>query len=213
MFFSEAVGDILQQGLIITGIASIIKIGKQAWLRQIDNMILTKKEAELTRRLIKSRVMPEFLFNSLGILHKDLVHSQNAAPEMILQLAEIFSYSLYECNGGTVSLEKELNALEHLIDLALLSAVDNRQIELTVKGDTGNKFVQPLSLVSLFQQNIPETLRCKTDMIIIEILIANNEPLIYCRLLSGETSDFPYQELYKENIPTTTSMIEQFENA
>jgi len=78
--------------------AAAIKLLKRWWLKQKEKERLEKEKLMTDLQLLKSQVHPEFLFSSLdticGMTRKKNI--DNAAM-LLLKLADILSYILYEC--------------------------------------------------------------------------------------------------------------------
>jgi two-component system LytT family sensor kinase len=60
-------------------------------------------------------------------------------------------YMLYETDNKTVALEKEINYIQNYIELQKLRLNNIEDIVINVHGDTRNKFIEPLLLISFVE--------------------------------------------------------------
>ncbi len=146
----------IQRGFLIAGAATALKLTKGWYIQQIENTKLAKQEADYRTWLFKSQMQPEFLFHSLKSLHGKIVNAEEDAPGMILNLSDIFSYILYECNGHLIELEKELTAVGYLLKAEKMNDSGRSDFSIHVTGSQDNKYIIPLSLFS-FVRNLLET--------------------------------------------------------
>lgn len=99
----------------------ILSIGLRAgwkWYQEsymAKQLIAEQQAAELS--YLKAQVNPHFLFNTLNNLYGLSLESSNKVPSMILKLSDLLSYSLYESQVESVSIEKELALIRDFIAL------------------------------------------------------------------------------------------------
>lgn len=80
-------------------------------------MALEIQNIQIEKDFLKAQLNPHFLFNTLNNLYGLTVRKDNLAPELILNLSDIMSYTLYESNTEIVRLEKELDFIKNYIAL------------------------------------------------------------------------------------------------
>lgn len=72
-------------------------------------------------------------------------------PDAIVTLSELMRYMLYETDNKTVALEKEINYIHNYIELQKLRLNNIEDIFINVHGNTKNKFIEPLLLISFVE--------------------------------------------------------------
>lgn len=87
-----------------------IKIQNQKNLLEIQNINIEKD-------FLKSQLNPHFLFNTLNNLYSLSLKKDNAVPEVILNLSDTMSYTLYESNSEKVELWKEIEFVKNYFEL------------------------------------------------------------------------------------------------
>jgi hypothetical protein len=145
-------------GMVIATVALGIKLSKNFYLQQKENLELLKRKTQSEMQLEKARIHPEMLLRSLNSIYTG---EATKAPSMILGLSELLSYSLYEIESQWVPLKKELLELKHL--LSLEDSNDDSVINYTfqVKGMVSEQLIVPMTIVKLVEQAL--TLLYKWD--------------------------------------------------
>ena len=110
-----------------------------------------KANAELS--FLKSQVNPHFLFNTLNNIYSlAITKNENTAPS-IMKLSNIMRYLTDEAGENYVSLENEIECIRDYIDLQKMRLGKNTQVGFSVGGDTSNKKIPPLILMT-FVENV-----------------------------------------------------------
>ncbi|MBE0676824.1 MAG: sensor histidine kinase [Bacteroidales bacterium] len=104
---------------------------------------LKLREAEL--KLLKSQIQPHFLFNTLNNLYALSLEKSDKTPDLIIKLADMLSYIIYDCNAEKVPLSKELEFLSSFIELQRVR-YDNCRISFKSEGDTSGSQIAPMIL-------------------------------------------------------------------
>jgi len=134
--------------------AAAAKLLKRWWLKQKEKERLEKEKLITDLQLLKAQIHPEFLFSSLDNISlfaqkKDI----DRASMLLLKLADILSYMLYESEHKQVLLEKELSVIKDYLVLQKTRMGDRLEIDIAVKGEPGTKTIAPLLLFSLIENS------------------------------------------------------------
>jgi two-component system, LytTR family, sensor kinase len=122
------------------------------WYEQkklLQEIQVEKLQAEVN--YLRSQVNPHFLFNALNNLYALTLKKSDEAPEVVLKLAELMEYMLYESEDASVPLEKEINYLNNYLELEKIRQGNNADIRLTVKGNTGKCWIPPFLILPLVE--------------------------------------------------------------
>jgi two-component system LytT family sensor kinase len=152
------------------GVVLGIKLAKNWYQQQNENLLLAKQKANTELKLLKARIHPDFLFKTLDGIYKKINSGSSKSPLMILKLSEMLSYLLYESDQELIALQNELTAVNDFISISKLIMTDN-PVGIKIIGNTDNKFIVPLLLVTLVQNTfsvifIDEKERLKTAVAI-----------------------------------------------
>ena len=74
-----------------------------------------KTDAEL--KLLKTQINPHFLFNTLNNIYGLSLKKSDQTPEIILKLAKIMRYNIFDSAKDKVSVQKEIENIQDFIDI------------------------------------------------------------------------------------------------
>jgi LytS/YehU family sensor histidine kinase len=100
---------------------------------------------------LRKQTNPHFLFNTLNSIYSLAYKKSDKVPEAIVSLSELMRYMLYETDNKTVLLEKELNYINNYIELQKLRLNNIENIFVNIHGNTKNKYIEPLLLISFIE--------------------------------------------------------------
>ena len=123
-----------------------MKISKQNSQLQIQNI-------NIERDFLKSQLNPHFLFNTLNNLYSLSLKKDNKIPDVILNLSDTMSYTLYESNAERVPLTKEIDFIKNYIELEKMRHGTQKNISVTfpTEEDCLGKMIAPLLTFSLIE--------------------------------------------------------------
>src|SRR6185436_2346140 len=81
---------------------------------------------------LKAQMNPHFLFNSINTIFFQINKENTEARETLGKFSDMLRYQLYECNGPSIAVEKELAYLKNYVDLQKLRRDRKDVIEFTV---------------------------------------------------------------------------------
>lgn len=156
--FLEAVSlkRMLSQTIIIISLLSpfcfakilveITKLYLKKFQVEREKTALEIQNIQIEKDFLKAQLNPHFLFNTLNNLYGLTVRKDNLAPEVILNLSDIMSYTLYESNTEIVRLEKELDFIKNYVALEKMRYADEADIQVNIEGEnqTAGLFLAPL---------------------------------------------------------------------
>jgi two-component system, LytTR family, sensor kinase len=115
--------------------------------QKLDNdrlkALLKLKETEL--KLLKSQIHPHFLFNTLNNLYSLALEKSDKTPDLIIRLADMLSYIIYDGNSEKVPLSKEIDFLKSFIELQRVR-FESCDIDFTIQGEINNQKIAPMLL-------------------------------------------------------------------
>ncbi|MDP5201502.1 sensor histidine kinase [Flavobacterium sp. DG2-3] len=136
--------------LVIT-ISAIIRTLTEFYNNQQNKLIAETHRTNTELIYLRKQTNPHFLFNSLNSIYSLAHKKSDLVPDAIVTLSELMRYMLYETDNKTVALEKEVNYIQNYIELQKLRLNNIEDIVINVHGDTRNKFIEPLLLISFVE--------------------------------------------------------------
>jgi len=126
-------------------------------------LLLQEEKAKLNNQLFQSetnflraQINPHFLQNCLNFLYSDTRKTNPDAAEAILLLSDLMRYSVADNSntGGMAMLEDELNQVGSIIKIHQLRFKESLNIVFIKEGDTAQKRVVPMILLTLVENLI-----------------------------------------------------------
>ncbi|HEY0677712.1 MAG TPA: histidine kinase [Chitinophagaceae bacterium] len=141
-------------GMIIATVALGMKLSKDWYLQQKENLEIVKFKNKSEMLLQKSRFHPQLLARYLNSIYDNIQSGSGKAPTLILNLSDLLSYSLYESDSKLVPLERELRELQNFISLEKQNKGSSIGIQEKISGDARGKLVLPMVIVKIFEESI-----------------------------------------------------------
>lgn len=171
--------DFLLVGFCAVG----IKLFNARMKKQADNEQLEQETLQAELKLIKTQINAEFLFNTLSDLYQLTSQKSPEAPGMVLRLANLMSYLLYESQADEVPLEREVEMIQDYVFLAKTYYKNAVDIALTVSGDVTDKLIAPLLLLPLLENAFTDTREIDQSWVTIQLSVTGK--LLKVNILKG----------------------------
>jgi len=137
--------------LFIVSISTLIKTLSEFYTNQQNKLISETNKTSTELNYLRKQTNPHFLFNALNSIYSLAYKKSDLVPDAIVTLSEMMRYMLYETDNKAVSLEKEINYIKNYIDLQKLRLNNIENIYLNIHGETRNKLIEPLLLISFIE--------------------------------------------------------------
>jgi sensor histidine kinase YesM len=150
---------------------------------------LKLKEAEL--KLLKSQIHPHFLFNTLNNLYSLSLEKSDKVPDLIIRLADMLSYIIYDCNSDRVQLAKEIDFLNSFIELQKVR-YDSCDIHFNISGDMNNKQIAPMILHTFIDNSFKHGPDKDSGSPWIRVSLTMNDGLLFFTVINSTINDEIY---------------------
>jgi hypothetical protein len=137
----------------LTATSTVFKVVKFWLLQQRVQIRLENEHLQSELNFLKAQINPHFLFNTLNNIYALSLKKSESAPALVLQLAEMMRYMLYECNEKWVSLEKEIEYVRHYLGLEQARYGDKALIEFDYVSDRSDYKIAPLLFVTFLENS------------------------------------------------------------
>ena len=129
----------------------LIKMTKERFMNAQRLTVLRKEKQTAELNFLKAQMNPHFLFNTLNNIYALAKNKSEQTPEMIMKLAEILDYTIYECNGDKVDINQEWGLIENYVDLEALRYNKELDLSLEKEIDDENTQIAPLILITIVE--------------------------------------------------------------
>jgi hypothetical protein len=143
----------LRGGSTVAGFAGFIKLGKYWYQKNQRTQELEREKLKAELQLLKAQIHPHFLFNTLNNLYSLTLTQSGQAPEVVLKLAGLLRYMLYECNVAKVPLVKEIKLIQDYIQLEELRYGPRLDLSVNITGSLEGKVIAPLMLLPFLENS------------------------------------------------------------
>lgn len=141
--------------------------------REVDQLRVAVRDSEL--QFLQSQINPHFLFNNLNNLYAYAVERSPRVPDIILELAGILRYMLYECRERYVPLAREVEHLEQFIRIHEMQIEDRGEVSFKTEGLQPGYSIAPLILSVFVENAFKHSTASMTEEILIDIALRLDE--------------------------------------
>jgi two-component system, LytTR family, sensor kinase len=142
-------------------------------IEQNEELRAVKKESSFFQlRYLRAQLNPHFLFNTLNSIYSLSLQKSDRAPEVVVRLADIMRYLIYECDEETIPLDKEIDFIRSYIEIEKIR--HQADIRLTVEGATSGVRIEPFLFISFIENSFKHAMDNSF-----------NEPFIYITIKVG----------------------------
>lgn len=153
------------------------------------------EKLNLEKDFLTAQLNPHFLFNTLNNLYGFALRADDQTPEMILNLAGMMRYTLYESSLDKVPLKKELKYLTNYIMLEKSRYKPNGHIIFNVDDSQINDWlIAPLLTFTFVENAFKYGLKSKKDDRFLKIDVSVNGSIFYFSIMNDKLNDNQYNE-------------------
>ncbi len=113
---------------------------------------LEKRNLKYQLQYLKYQVNPHFFMNTLNNIHALVDIDPEQAKRTIVELSKLMRYVLYEADKKFISLQREIDFINHYIALMRIRYTDKVKITTDISQGVGNYEIPPLLFI-LFVEN------------------------------------------------------------
>ena len=130
--------------LLISGGVRIV----QEWMKvEKRSKLIESERMAMELSLLRSQINPHFLFNTLNSIYSLALMKSDMTAHAVMQLSDIMRYMTEDSSSEKVILSKEVDYIQHYVELQRIRLGINTPVILTVEGEFGGYFIPPLILM------------------------------------------------------------------
>ena len=150
--FWQFIIAILPFNIISIAVSVTFHVLSRGWMKAVQEKADLKNE-KLTSELnlLKAQINPHFLFNTLNNIYYYASIQHRDTPDMIEKLSNILRYIVYDCKAERISLNREIQSMEHLFSLYQMKNDEQKAIIFEKTNVTSNLQIAPLILLNLLE--------------------------------------------------------------
>jgi sensor histidine kinase YesM len=157
-----------------------IKLTEYLFYEQNRKQAALKEKIETELKLLKSQIHPHFLFNTLNNIYALTLQKSDQAPDAIIKLSELLDYLIYHGENEQVSLVKEIELIEHYMELEKLRYGNRLQASFEKTGDPLDVMIAPVLLLPFVENAFKHGISQSRDKVWLKIhLEISNRSIIF----------------------------------
>jgi len=183
-----------------------------AFERQKQDKVLAEiaqRQSQTELQLLQQQVNPHFLFNTLNNLYALTLTGSKDAPTLVMQLANLLRYTVYEGQNHRVNLEQEIHYIQDFLALQAIRSGDKCQLTVRYPEQAGHWQIAPLLLIiiieNIFKHGVePSQFSCSVS---IDIQVNNGHLFMRCKNSLPETNAKPKPGIGLENLKRRLALL------
>ncbi len=182
--------------VILVFIAFIFRSTIELWKGKLLKSEVEKDKLFTQLELLKAKIEPHFLFNSLNNIDVLIEEEPAKASEYLAKLSNILRYVLYETKENKILLAKEIEQIKNYIELQRIRTNNTHFANLSIKGKLNNQEIAPMIFISFVENAFKH---CKDKSIMNAINIEFDIYSKSIRMTCKNYYDSKYSETQKNN--------------
>jgi len=142
-------------------------------------------------RYLRAQLNPHFLFNTLNSIYSLSLQKSERTPEVVIRLADIMRYLIYECNEDKIPLEKEIEFIRNYIEIEKIR--HQADIKFTVEGMTTGLMIEPFLFISFIENGFKHAMDHTFDDPFIYITLRVGNGQLVLNVLNSTNADLELQ--------------------
>ncbi|MGV3707883.1 MAG: sensor histidine kinase [Gemmatimonas sp.] len=140
---------------------------------------LARKTSEIESALLRAKLDPHFLFNTLNNIDVLIMRDAATASNYVNQLSDILRYVLYEARAERVPLASEIAYCERYIALQRLRVANTKTVSFTTTGDVHGWSIAPMLLIPFVENAFKHASGQKDDNAIVVAITLEHDRLTF----------------------------------
>ncbi len=99
---------------------------------------LERDNANFKLKYLRSQLNPHFFFNTLNSIYSLSLQKSDKTPEVVVKLADLMRYMIYDCDEEKISLDKEIEFIRNYIDIEKIRY--KADVRFSVEGETEQNY-------------------------------------------------------------------------
>ncbi len=152
---------------------------------------LTKDNTAFKLKYLRAQLNPHFLFNTLNSIYSLSLQKSDKAPEVVVKLADLMRYLIYDCEQEKIPLDKEIEFILNYIDIEKIRF--KADVRFTVEGHTNGIMIEPFLFISFIENGFKHALDNAYTEPFIFITIKVEEKQIVLNVINNSNADLETQ--------------------
>lgn len=137
--------------LILIFFAFVFRTIIELWKDKLLKTELEKEKLFTQLELLKSKINPHFLFNSLNNIDILIEENPKIASDYLSKLSDILRFVLYETKDDELFIGQEIEQIKNYIELQKIRTNNTRFINFNIKGEINKQKIAPMLFIPFIE--------------------------------------------------------------
>lgn len=187
-----------------------LRILKEWYINEKKYQKIIQLNTESKIQLLKYRIQPHFLFNTLNTIYSSILFdSERASVSLLQKLYNIMNYTVHECNEDTILLQKEIDSISDYVSLESSRYKQRLSASMHFAGDFHDKIAHPLILQPFVENAFKHGVAKSSKHAWIKLAISENSGILQMNISNSmETQNISDHEgIGIENVKKRMDLI------
>ena len=152
---------------------------------------LEKDNANFKLKYLRSQLNPHFFFNTLNSIYSLSLQKSDKTPEVVVKLADLMRYMIYDCDEEKISLDKEIEFIKNYIDIEKVRY--KADVRFSVEGETEGIMIEPFLFISFIENGFKHAFNNSYNDAFIYVTIKANPEQIILNVINNTDIDLETQ--------------------
>jgi len=165
-------------GILIIGTGTAFEL-QYKWLSEEKlRKDIEKEHLKANLTLLRNQISPHFLFNNLSVLTSLVYKNQDKAVDFINELSKVYRYVLDNNNAELVTLQEEMDFLNHYIYLLKIRFENSISFKINIEENKTERYVLPMCLQMLVENTIQHNETSQANPLQVSIYTKDNSLIV-----------------------------------
>lgn len=174
--------------ILISGFCVGLRVSEQLSENEKKRKELEKEKLNSELALLKNQISPHFFFNTLNNIYSLIAINTDDAQSSVLKLSKLMRYLLYESERGQIHLSKEIEFMNHYIDLMKLRISEKVRLNVSFPIEYKDFSLPPLLFIPFVENAFKHGVSYRESSYIRIMLETDDQGLVFsCRNSVGSS--------------------------
>ncbi len=140
---------------------------------------------------MRSQLNPHFFFNTLNSIYSLSLQKSDKTPEVVVKLADLMRYMIYDCDEEKISLDKEIEFIRNYIDIEKIRY--KADVRFSVEGETEGIMIEPFLFISFIENGFKHAFNNSYNDAFIYVTIKTGPEQIVLNVINNTNIDVETQ--------------------
>lgn len=153
-----------------------------SWFTDLkEKEALSEKTRMLEHEMLKLKLDPHFLFNTINNIDVLIETDALKASEYINKLSSILRFYLYKTSNSLIKLSEEITYIKEYIDLQKIRTSNEHFVSFSLEGKPEDYEISPMIFIPFIENAFKHSKNKKLDTIDIRMSVSESEVHFWCK--------------------------------